>query len=205
MAWRIVLVTLTRAFSAGEPDRRGLPPEPRRSLELRDQRLALGGPLSLPLAIAAERRRVELVIQLGEALPILPERLPIEHRAGVGGGERLVARCSDERERGHGLVGPREQLAEMPEALQVGHVDVGAVVLDVPGAALGPKRRSVRRLGLRQLPEELVDLTSDVDLARSPRRTGSRRGGAAMPSRCRPASPRPWPPRGATTAIDPCT
>ena len=28
MAWRIVLVTLSRAFSAGEPDRRGLPPSP---------------------------------------------------------------------------------------------------------------------------------------------------------------------------------
>jgi hypothetical protein len=28
MAWRIVLVTLRRAFSAYEPDRRGLPPSP---------------------------------------------------------------------------------------------------------------------------------------------------------------------------------
>src|SRR5215471_3238901 len=104
MAWRIVLVTLTRAFSAGEPVRRGLPPSPvaRLSSAINAWRSAL-------------RSACRLWSSRSAASSILSERLPIQNGAGVGGGERLVAEGADQRQRGDGLVGPRQQLAEMPQ------------------------------------------------------------------------------------------
>src|SRR6202011_5291397 len=60
----------------------------------------------------------------------------------------------------------RDELAEMPEPFQVRHVDVRAVEVDPPDATLWPKRRALRGLNLRRLPEELGHLLCGRNFAR---------------------------------------
>ena len=134
------------------------------SLEFGDQRITFGAPLRLPLGVAAHRRSVDLVVELGETAAVLPERLLVEDGAGVGAGQRGLARRPDQRQCRYGLVWSCDQLAQVLQALQIRHVQVRAVELDAPDAILRSQNRTLRRFGLRRLPEELCHQPGGLDL-----------------------------------------
>src|SRR4029077_3228836 len=107
--------------------------------------------LSFSRGVSPQCGVVQLVVELGEAPSILPERFPIEQRAGVAVRNRFFTRCADERERGHELTRPRHELAEVPEPFQIRHVNTGALEVDAPDTSFGPKGGALGRLGARRL------------------------------------------------------
>ena len=84
--------------------------------------------------------------------------------APIGARDRLVTGRSHERQGGYELARVRDELAEMPETFEVRYVDVRAVEVDEPDAALGPQRGALGWLNLRRLPEELRHLLCGGDL-----------------------------------------
>src|ERR1019366_6025731 len=106
--------------------------QPRGSRELPEARLALRGSLRGARDAVVGFGPLQLVVQFAEPLSILPEGFAIELRTGIAHRKRLLALCGDERKGEHGLAWSRNKLAEMPEPLEVRHVDALAVELDVP-------------------------------------------------------------------------
>ena len=135
------------------------------SLEFGDQRLTFGAPLRMALGVAANRRSIQLLVEFGETASVLQERLTVEDGAGVGAGQRGLTRRPDQRQCRNGLVRPCDQLAQVPQPLQIRHVQVRAVELDAPDAVLRSKDRALYRFGLRGLPEELGHQRCGLDLA----------------------------------------
>ncbi len=120
MAWRIVRVTLSRAFSVGEPVRRGLPPRPvaRLSSPNSASRSALrfacrptscrASASSSSSSSSARRFRYCLSASRSSCGPASPS------------GDRILAGCRNQRQGKHGFARSRNELAQMPEALEVG-------------------------------------------------------------------------------------
>src|SRR4051812_39422495 len=73
--------------------------EARRPRELLEERLALGAALLVTRVVVLGFGVVELLVQIGEALSVLPEGFAIEHGPGVANRNRILCRCDDERER----------------------------------------------------------------------------------------------------------
>ena len=121
--------------------------------------------MRLPLGVAAHRRSVDLVVELGETAAVLPERLLVENWAGISAGQRALARRSDQRKRRHWLMRSGDQLAQVPEALQIRNMQARAIELDEPDAILRAQDRTLRRFGLRRPPEQFGHQPCGVDLA----------------------------------------
>jgi hypothetical protein len=99
--------------------RRAGPPGPaaqsRGPLELCDQSIPLGDSLRPPPGITLDYGIVQVVVQLSETPPVLPERFSIKQRTSVAARNRHLTRCPDERQGGYELMRSTDELAEVPE------------------------------------------------------------------------------------------